>query len=323
VQKVREAANRIKCQNNLKQIGVAAHHYHDAFHVFPPAVQIANPPNTPPFRDIASAYRTPSFGPNWAVYLLPYVEQDNLYKQIPGGPQAYLASNGANQSWRQIAGTPIPLFFCPADDKNQINFNLNLEFGPAGGWARGNYAANAGAGWFNWTQNGLSHDGSSTSGTHTNNVGGAFCINWGATIPMISNADGTANTIMFNEVRAGLVPEDRRGVWAMGLAACSVTAANAIGDCTTPNDRNELSDDTEDCGLFWYPGIGSRDRIGCSRDNAPRNWPNWQGQARSRHINGVNSCFVDGSVRFVPDSVPQSIWRLMLSRDDGQVYNLD
>ncbi|HEY1859854.1 MAG TPA: DUF1559 domain-containing protein [Gemmataceae bacterium] len=321
VQKVREAASRIRCCNNLKQIGLANHNYHDSRGRFPPAVEIADPPTAPPFFDIASAYRKPGFGPNWAVYLLPFIEQDNLYAQI--SPRGYLASHGVDQSWRAIAGTVIPTFLCPSDHNNAGRFTMNLEYGPVDGWARGNYAANAGPGWFNWTQGGQSHDGSTTHGTFTNNVGGVMAINWGATLTQLSNEDGTSTTIMFNEVRAGLNPQDRRGTWAMGLAGCSVTAAHAIGDATTPNDRWEKADDIEDCSLFWYHGIGSRDRMGCSNDNwgnGSHDWPNWQGQARSRHMGGVNACFADGSVHFIGDTVSQTVWRYMNSRNDGKTY---
>src|SRR3954447_25524131 len=81
VQKVREAAARMKCTNNLKQLGIAAHSYHDANGTFPPAVQVASP-GTVGNQNMVSIYRTPFIGPNWAIFLLPYVEQDNLYKQV-------------------------------------------------------------------------------------------------------------------------------------------------------------------------------------------------------------------------------------------------
>src|SRR2546421_3495204 len=73
VQKVREAASRMKCANNLKQLGLAAHHYHDAHRHLPPAIGYYPP---------ASG----AFG-NYFFHLLPYVEQDNPYRSALGrGP---------------------------------------------------------------------------------------------------------------------------------------------------------------------------------------------------------------------------------------------
>src|SRR6516165_9589684 len=97
VQKVREAAARMKCSNNLKQIGIALHSYHDSNGKFPPAVQIAVPPANGT-QNIMSAYRTPGFGPNWAIFILPHIEQDNLYKANSTGIQNFLPSNGTDQS---------------------------------------------------------------------------------------------------------------------------------------------------------------------------------------------------------------------------------
>src|SRR5262249_18774602 len=207
----------------------------------------------PPYFDIASAYRSgpgKGFGPNWAIFLLPYLEHENLYKSI--SVASYMESKGLDQSWRNIRGVTVPLFICPSDSGHDVPFNLPDAVTTQADldqmkWARGNYAANAGAGWFNWSQNGESKDQSANSGNPTNNVGGIMTINWGATLSQVANADGTANTIMFNEVRVGMTEKDRRGVWAMGLAGASVTAANAIGDCITPNDNLPKSDDTEDC----------------------------------------------------------------------------
>src|SRR5262245_10843060 len=74
VQKVREAAARIQCQNNLHQIGLALHNYHDAKQAFPPGYVA-----TVPYTDGATD-TTPGWG--WAAYLLPYIEQDNLFRQL-------------------------------------------------------------------------------------------------------------------------------------------------------------------------------------------------------------------------------------------------
>src|SRR4051794_6816753 len=73
VQKVREAAARLKCKNNLKQIGLAMHNYHAALGGFPPG-----------FASQAAAQDGPSLGPGWgwAALLLPYIEQENLFRQI-------------------------------------------------------------------------------------------------------------------------------------------------------------------------------------------------------------------------------------------------
>jgi prepilin-type N-terminal cleavage/methylation domain-containing protein/prepilin-type processing-associated H-X9-DG protein len=311
VQKVREAAARVKCQNNLKQIGLAAQNFHDSYGLFPPAVQIANaPPNGT--QNMCSMYRSPAPGPNWCVLLLPYFEQDNLFKQYATGIMNYLPSNGSDQSWQGLRGTSISILLCPSDSGANTPFALN-----GGNWARGNYAANAGPGWLNDTLGGQSTGG---------NSGGLFGVNWGPTLAQVSGADGTANTIMFNEVRIGLNASDRRGCWAMGVGGASITCANAIGDCTTPNDMNEYSDDTEDCqAARQAAGVGDsglgRLQMGCSDDNKPQNWPNWQAQARSRHTNGVNACYADGSVHFITNSIPQDVWFNLNSRNDGLTVN--
>jgi prepilin-type N-terminal cleavage/methylation domain-containing protein/prepilin-type processing-associated H-X9-DG protein len=93
VQKVREAANRLKCQNNLKQIGIALHLYHDSFLVFPQAYAavkcIAPPPD--------------DAHPTWLMSILPYIEQDNLYRL---GVDAYESH-------------PVALYHCPSDPRTE------------------------------------------------------------------------------------------------------------------------------------------------------------------------------------------------------------
>src|SRR5262249_20228304 len=102
VQKVREAASRIRCAGNLKQVGLALHAYHDASGWFPPG-----------HRDPRSS---PDFGPGWgwAVYLLPYLEQDNLYRalRVDSSP----LGGGANLvPATPLTQTPLSVFLCPSD----------------------------------------------------------------------------------------------------------------------------------------------------------------------------------------------------------------
>ncbi len=108
VQKVREAAARMHCQNNLKQIGLAMHSYHDTARCFPPAFSKA------------------PLGTNWAwsVWILPFVEQGNLYATL--NPTATNLALNANTT------LPLPIYICPVDPSPNINSNF-------GGYAKSNY----------------------------------------------------------------------------------------------------------------------------------------------------------------------------------------
>jgi prepilin-type N-terminal cleavage/methylation domain-containing protein/prepilin-type processing-associated H-X9-DG protein len=315
VQKVREAAARMKCSNNMKQIALACHNYHDQSGVFPPSVQIINPNKNAGQNDNLSAYRSIGFGPNWAVFILPFVEQGPLYNQYQADILAFTTSNGTNQNWRGLRGNKVPTYLCPSDTGQDILFSLQ-----GGGWARGNYAANGGAGWICASVNSI---GTTDAGVFR---GGVFSINGGTKLTDI--ADGTSNTVFINEIRVGLNDKDRRGVWAMGLGGSSLTGALGYGDCGTPNDANEYSDDIEDCNQIRQAmGVGNSGlaklKMGCSNDNLPNNWPNWQAGARSQHSGGVNAALGDGSVRFVRDTISVTAWHFNNGRADGQIVNLD
>ncbi len=329
VQKVREAASRVACQNNLKQIGLAAHGYHEVFKSLPPAVQIVNPG---PYGDVntASAYRNPGFGPNWAVLILPWIEQGDLFDSVADHVQNFLPSNGTDQGWLAVRDKTIPIYCCPSDAAGWATpLTLNLNKAPAGvgSWARGNYAVNAGAGWFNFSVGG-GWSNSPTVYDDSEPLGGVMCINWGVSLGQLTIEDGTSTTILCNEVRSGLNEKDRRGVWAMGVAGSSVTAANASADCNVPNDANEYSDYIEDCNQVRVllkvgdTGLGPL-QMGCSNDNLPQNWPNQRAQARSSHPGGVNASFCDGSVRWVVDTIDSTVWSNILVRNDGNVVNLN
>src|SRR5262245_60285449 len=104
VQKVREAANRMKCMNNLKQLGLAIHSYHDANSFIPPG-SVRNPG----IGDIWVAQKT-----SWIVAVLPYMEQDNLYKQIPSIGQAGVDSIALAVA-AGVLPRKLPWGRCPSD----------------------------------------------------------------------------------------------------------------------------------------------------------------------------------------------------------------
>ncbi|HEY2893108.1 MAG TPA: DUF1559 domain-containing protein, partial [Pirellulales bacterium] len=249
VQAARESSRRSSCTNNIRQLALAAHNFADATGKFPVATQIAGSP-TNGTQNMMSAYRTPGFGPNWAVLMLPYFEQSALYDQNSAGINNYLPSNGADLSWRRLATANVKSMRCPSDNYGAVsNNNFTLNTGQFNAyWARGNYGANAGPGWLHFTENGKSWDGTATATASTISfAGGVFAVNYGLRLAEVGSQDGTSNTVMFNELRVGINPGDRRGVWAMGVSGSSIAAAHAIGDCFNPNDNAEKADDIEDC----------------------------------------------------------------------------
>jgi prepilin-type N-terminal cleavage/methylation domain-containing protein/prepilin-type processing-associated H-X9-DG protein len=123
VQKVREAAARSQCQNNLKQIGIGVHAYHDGIGTFPPgSVNGWFPPAENNALNKVCSLTTPSgstkYWANWCVYLLPYIEQDALYRTYDQTLSLY---NGGTARDAFIA-TPIATYSCPTDPNRRKTF---------------------------------------------------------------------------------------------------------------------------------------------------------------------------------------------------------
>jgi prepilin-type N-terminal cleavage/methylation domain-containing protein/prepilin-type processing-associated H-X9-DG protein len=180
VQKVREAAARMKCSNNLKQIALAMHNHHDTYGAFPDGIhrnQGAAPPST---NNYTITNENPVRRFNWTIAILPFIEQDNLYKMwnftnfdinrgVTGDPLTC--------SWRVV-----PTYVCPSSPANAVDTTSDATSSPPRHWAITMYMVNAGT--RSYRRANQSNDG-------------PFIHNWPRKFGDIT--DGTSNTIFVGE----------------------------------------------------------------------------------------------------------------------------
>jgi prepilin-type N-terminal cleavage/methylation domain-containing protein/prepilin-type processing-associated H-X9-DG protein len=180
VQKVRGAAARLQCANNLKQIGLACHNHHDSMNGLPPGYAA--------FSSYVDGATDTSPGWSWAAYLLPYIEQDNIYKSITFSlPVEHSANVAATQTMQRV-------YLCPGDQTPTTAFVVMDGFGkPIALAAPSSYAACIGG------------DESDTFGPYGL---GVFYRNSRTRLTDIT--DGTSQTIMVGE-RAW---SNAQGIWA-------------------------------------------------------------------------------------------------------------
>ncbi len=176
VQKVREAAARIKCSNNLTQIGLALHNYHDANNRFPPG---GTGPNVGPF--VAPPGMTGSIG--YTVYILPYGEQDTVYRQMDTTVNYNQSPNLA------VAPVLIPIYQCPAGPVTESALVTGKTH---------HYPGVAGPKGTN-PQTGTSYNATNPTGQH-----GGFShqgiLGPNFKVSMAGITDGTSNTLMVGEL---------------------------------------------------------------------------------------------------------------------------
>jgi len=183
VQKVREAAARMSCQNNLKQLGIATHSYHDAANRFPY--------NGDDIRKSGCCYTAGYTQWSWLARILPYIEQDNRYNQLGIG-----ANNPISNVLGQLGDPTIKTFRCPSDDTPDIRTNLaNFPGGTPVG-----VTSYKGVSGDNWAWGTYTYSDPIFGNNGLDNGNGIFWrSDYFRPLRMTHISDGTSNTLMVGE----------------------------------------------------------------------------------------------------------------------------
>jgi len=307
VQKVREAANRMSCSNNLKQIGLAMHSYHDTNGILAPGGLMGQDSNG---NDNWGDDR----GTMW-VQVLPYIEQDTTYKLItsnygninlnprdqssinPIGKAITAKNNNTGAAGAALNAVRVKAYRCPSDGsmtEDQV-FNYAGSMGPQcnpGGcgadpfytWCQPAASLNMGYSW--------SPDAGNTR--NASDVRGCF-NRLGAKIKLASINDGTSNTLMVGEILAD--KHDHVSGWNSWMHFNG--GSSHVSTIVPINYKIKYNDGTCNNPL----------------ENA-RNWNVGWG-FRSGHTGGSQFAFADGSVRFLPESIDMRTYQLLGARSDG------
>ena len=181
VQKVREAAARSTCQNNLKQIGLGLHSYHDTANQLPPGYESSNPGTTANTSWCRSGGLQ---GPPWTVFILPHIEQGALYAQLDFTVPFQAASNQMADPNASII-TPMKIYSCPSDQRLSTNQLYTSYTGVAGGGTAPDCA----------------NSGCSPAGDRAQYVRGMLWA--GSKVRLTDAKDGTSNVFLVGETRYG------------------------------------------------------------------------------------------------------------------------
>ncbi len=313
VQKVREAASRLKCTNNLKQMGLAIHNYHDATGAFPAATTRVPDPN----------YWM--HGPTWWVYTLPFIEQDNVYKRTtfqnqPGVNNTFWFADGGAVNRIVYQAVSFPMTRCPSSglpEWNIINQAQYQAYEPT-------YTAILGSARHPSTdttaRNGPISDGG-VIGLRVNPQDGTR---------MTGITDGTSNTIMIGEQSDWAFPRQTNPIYDDIRSSDSRGAFMGTSYVTQPKGRGSLD---------FCRGNGSVNRNNnCQRcyNTTTVVWPIGRKQfqfasmgdqrcgtpLQSAHTGGAMMLFADGHVQFLRDGTDLITLQNLVDKDDGNVVNV-
>ena len=327
VQKVREASNRASCSNNLKQIGLALHNYHDVNGSFPAAWKLLPQPDagvpanyTLPSSVDRTTPNPPIVGPSVFVLILPYLEQSDLYDLIDVNKSFF---NPANMPPNNPAySTPLKTFLCPSspgaasvDYSAELsdsfgNFDVTLNYPPGLIFGRTDYAPDAG----------MQAD---LPGININ--AGASIIGQPPQRPvrLTDIPDGTSNTLMVIEDGGRPAWYGSKGiVTSAGGYQAGPNGPAPQGGGAWADPLNYIATNGSDPsgsgiaaggGFLGIPTAPWSCANGCSNDS----------EIFSFHTGGSNALFGDGSVRFLMNGLTMNEMQALLSKAGGEVINFD
>jgi prepilin-type N-terminal cleavage/methylation domain-containing protein/prepilin-type processing-associated H-X9-DG protein len=301
VQKIRETASRMKCANNLKQIGLALHNYHDTNNQFPPGYVDGN----------TGQYSTPDndVGPGWgwAAFLLPQLEQDNLYRQINF---KQLVGMGVNA---QVSLQNLTVYQCPSDgDQEPVDVYDSTFTTPITTVAHANYVGCNG-----WVEcfNGAS--GNYLGGVGTDGLSGpvgkaARGLFWrNSNSRFASVTDGLSSTIFVGERSSNHSPSTWTGAIAGGR--CPAWMATQPPSPGTPPPSPAY--DNADWGEAFVLAHGNATHLPSA------NFPIFDPDTfYSFHTpGGVNFLFGDGAVHFLVSAINPTTYQALCTIGGGEV----
>jgi prepilin-type N-terminal cleavage/methylation domain-containing protein len=323
IQNAREAGRRAQCSSTMHQVAIALLNYEQTNRSFPPGA-LADPGENP-----ASTLK---YRANWIILILPQMDQRAIYEnfafnspnpnvkalcvqgQVESG---YYVSDALNAAAR---ASEIPALLCASDYRNnQVHFT-GVITNEAADWARGNVACNNGQ--YYYGVHGDPDEGSKWTNPMYRGVMGVN--NHELTLGGIT--DGTTQTILIGEIRAGVAATDRRGTWAMGGANSSMMCCHGgIGDDNGPNACYPAGDDVWGAAASFQTGAATGAQFSECMSTC-QTCSNWQATGRSLHPEGVNFAMADASVHFIHDTIETtglnggigSAWDWLVTSSDGQ-----
>jgi prepilin-type N-terminal cleavage/methylation domain-containing protein/prepilin-type processing-associated H-X9-DG protein len=310
VQKVREAAGRAQCQNNLKQLGLALHNYHNNYGVLPPAKINSGSSSlgaaTPNYYNPGGPYQV--YNHSGFLLLLPFIEQDNLYKQFdfryPACDSAFahsgaacsrsmLANGGVNANNAAVVSAKIEIHLCPTDPGHPKGPVTTTPYSTSDAYAettgrRTNYLFS-------------SYRGHDYTVPYKANTAGAGMFGNNGAARFLDVIDGLSNTLMVGESR-------QRG--------CSDYYGPRWGSGTHTAVHGHVADTYHQIN---YPCGGDPNcRCGSLPASDPRAGLQYAWGFGSWHSGGANFVFGDGSVHFLSDGTPLAVLQALASINGGE-----